>query len=183
MRDRRLAGLAVAQDQLALAAADGNQRIDDLQAGLQRHRDRRAVHDGRGGPFDGQAIRGVQGAAAVERPAERVDDAAQQGIAHRHVHHAAFAFDLVARVQVRMVAEQHDVDLVFVDVEGDAAQAAGKTDQFLEADAGQAADRGDARGDRGDRAHLARDQLRLEPLSRLAQAREGVIEDALQARG
>ena len=125
----------------------------------------------------------VQGAAAIERPTERVDDAAQQGIAHRHVHDAAFALDLVARVQVRMVAEQHDADLVFVDIEGDAAQAAGKPDQFLEADAGQAADLGDARGDRCDRAHLARDQLRHEPLSRLAHAREGLIEDALQARG
>ena len=36
-RDRGLAGLPVAQDQFALAAPDRNQRVDDLQPGLQRH--------------------------------------------------------------------------------------------------------------------------------------------------
>src|SRR5438046_5804981 len=35
-RDRGLAGTAVADDQLALAAADRNHRIDRLDAGLQR---------------------------------------------------------------------------------------------------------------------------------------------------
>ena len=53
--DGGFARLPVAQDQLALAAPDGNKRIDDLEAGLQRHGDGRAIHDGRGGAFDGQA--------------------------------------------------------------------------------------------------------------------------------
>ena len=35
-RDRGLAGLAVADDQLALAAADGGHGVDGLDAGLQR---------------------------------------------------------------------------------------------------------------------------------------------------
>src|ERR1700754_2698248 len=37
-RDRRLAGLAVADDQLALAAADRDHRVDRLEAGLHRLR-------------------------------------------------------------------------------------------------------------------------------------------------
>ena len=36
-RDGGLAGLPVAEDQFALAAADRNERIDDDEAGLQRH--------------------------------------------------------------------------------------------------------------------------------------------------
>ena len=36
MRDRGLAGLPVADDQLALAAADRNHRVDGFDAGLQR---------------------------------------------------------------------------------------------------------------------------------------------------
>ena len=36
-RDRGLAGLAVADDQLALAAADRDHRVDGLEAGLHRH--------------------------------------------------------------------------------------------------------------------------------------------------
>src|SRR5690606_23210229 len=44
-RDRRLAGLAVADDQLTLAAADRDHRVDRLDAGLQRLVDRLAGHD------------------------------------------------------------------------------------------------------------------------------------------
>ena len=46
-RDRGLAGLAVADDQLALAAADGGHRVDRLDAGLHRLLDRLALHDAR----------------------------------------------------------------------------------------------------------------------------------------
>src|ERR1035437_1323985 len=41
--------LAVADNQLTLASPNGNERIDDFEAGLKRHRDGRAVHDGWGG--------------------------------------------------------------------------------------------------------------------------------------
>ncbi len=57
-RDRGLARLPVADDQLALAAPDGDERIDDLDAGLQRYGDGRAIHDVRGRAFDGQARAG-----------------------------------------------------------------------------------------------------------------------------
>ncbi len=52
-RNGALAGLAVAENQLALAAPNGNERIDCLKAGLKRHSDGRAIHDGRGRAFDG----------------------------------------------------------------------------------------------------------------------------------
>src|SRR3712207_8746902 len=47
-RDRRLARLAVADDQLALAAADRDHRVDGLQAGLHRLDHRLALDDARG---------------------------------------------------------------------------------------------------------------------------------------
>ena len=56
-RDGGLAGLAVADDQLALAAADRNHRIDGLDAGLQRLLHRTAVHHARRDGFDRAAFR------------------------------------------------------------------------------------------------------------------------------
>ena len=47
-RDRRLAGLAVADDQLALAAADRDHRVDRLEAGLHRLLHRLALDDAGG---------------------------------------------------------------------------------------------------------------------------------------
>ncbi len=43
----------VADDELALAAADGNHRVDGLDAGMKRHVHRRAVHYAVGGALDG----------------------------------------------------------------------------------------------------------------------------------
>ncbi len=119
-RDGGLAGLAVADDQLALAAADRNERIDDDQAGLQRHGNESAVHDGWCGALDGQTLAGGDRTFAIERPAQRVDDATDQFIAHRNVHHATRALDLIARVQMLAFAEKHDADFVRIDVERDA---------------------------------------------------------------
>jgi hypothetical protein len=72
-RNGRLARLAVAENQLALAAPNGNQRIDDCETSLQRDSDWRAVHNGRGWAFDRQALAGGHWPAAIERPPERVD--------------------------------------------------------------------------------------------------------------
>ena len=95
-RNGGLARLAVAENQLALAAPNGNERIDDFEAGLERHRDGRAVHDGRGGAFDGQALAGGHRPLAIQWPAERVDDAPQQSIAHGHVHDLARTLDFIS---------------------------------------------------------------------------------------
>jgi hypothetical protein len=97
-----------------------------FEAGLERHGDGRAVHDGRGGAFDGQALAGGHRPVAIERPTERVDDASQQSVAHGHVHDPARALDFIARVQMPVFAEQHDADFVLVHVERDAEHAAGK---------------------------------------------------------
>jgi hypothetical protein len=81
-RNRRLARLAIAEHQLALAAPDWHQRIDDLQTRLERHGDRRPVHDGWIGPFDGPPVAGGHRPVTIERAAERIDDASQQSVAH-----------------------------------------------------------------------------------------------------
>ncbi len=128
----------------------------------------------------GRRLAGGHRPVAVEWPAERVDDASQQSVAHGHVHDPAGALDFIARVQMPVFAEQHDADLVLVHVERDAEHAAGKFHQLVKAHAGKAGDLGDARGDAGDRAHLARRQLRRKGFASLAQAGERVVEDTLQ---
>ena len=65
------------------------------------------------------------GAIAIERPAQWIDDASDQSVAHRHVHHMTPALDLIARMQLPVVAKQHDADFVFIDVECDAIHSPG----------------------------------------------------------
>ncbi len=79
-----------------------------------------------------------------------------------------------------VIAEQHDADFRRVDIEGDAEQAAGKRDQFLEADAGQAGNLGDPGGCADDPADFPGEQLGGEGLPCPAQAGKGPVDDGLQ---
>jgi len=118
--DGRLARLAVADDELALAAADGDHRVDGLDARLQRLLDPLALDHAGGLELDRAELLGLDGALVVERAAERVDDAADQGLAHRHLQHAPGALDEVALLDEGVLAEEHGADVVFFEVEGQA---------------------------------------------------------------
>src|SRR5262249_47286002 len=100
----RLAREAVADDQLALAAADGDHRVDRLDARLHRAVDALAGDDARGDALEGQGLGGLDRALAVDGLAERVDHAADELVAHRYLQEAAGRADLVALVQVTELA-------------------------------------------------------------------------------
>jgi hypothetical protein len=160
--------LSVTQNQLTLTASDGDKRINDFKAGLQRHTNGRAVHYRRRGTFDGQAPAGMHRPVTIKGPTERVDDASQQAVAHGHIHDPAGAFDFVASVQMPVFAQQHHADLFLVHVERDAKHIAWKFHQLINTHARQAGDPGDARGHAGDRAHLLHRQLRRVAFAPLA---------------
>ena len=124
MASARLAGLAVADDQLALAAADRHQAVDDLQAGLHRLVHALARDDAGRLDVDAAALGDVgDRTLAVDRVAERVDHAAQQAAADRHVDDLAQAADFVALADRLVLAEDHDADVVALEVERHALHA------------------------------------------------------------
>src|SRR5690606_40284815 len=90
------AGLAVADDQLALAAADRDQRIDGLEAGRHRLVNRLARQDARRLHVHAHAAVGLDWSLAVDRIAERVDDAAEQLLADWNLDDGARPLDGVA---------------------------------------------------------------------------------------
>jgi len=101
--DRGLACLAVAKNQFTLAAADGNERVDDLQTGLQRHGDWRPVHDLRSRSLDGQAVIRNQGSMAIKRQAKRIDDATSNPSPTTTSITRPVRVDFVARTQMCVV--------------------------------------------------------------------------------
>jgi hypothetical protein len=110
--DGGLAGLAVADDELALAAADRDQGVDRLEArghglvhGLARD-DARRLH------VHAAALGRGDRALAVDGVAERVDDAAEQALADRHVHDGAGALHGLAFGDLAVGAEHHDAHVV-----------------------------------------------------------------------
>jgi hypothetical protein len=153
-RDRGLAGLAVTDDELALATPDRGHGVDGLEAGLQRLVHRLALHDV--GACSSSARR--PSALISPRPSiglpERVDDAAEEGVADGHREDLAGALDLLALLDLGEVTEDDDADLVDVEVERDAQRAVLELEQLVGHRRGQTLDVGDAVAGVGDATDL-----------------------------
>ena len=128
--DRRLSGLAVADDELALPAPDGDQAVESLQAGLHRFVDRLARNDARRLHLDATAFGGLRRTLAVDRIAQPVDHAAQQVLPYRNVDDGLGALDRIAFADGAVLAEDDDAHVVVLEIEGHSLNAPGEFDHL-----------------------------------------------------
>src|SRR5581483_8023026 len=157
-----LARLAVTDDQLTLTAADRGHRVDGLVAGLHRLVHRLALHDRGGLQFQRAPAVGLDLAEAVDRVAERVDDAAEVALAHRDGEDLAGAGDRLTLLDAAELAEDDGTDLALLEVEGEAEGAVLELQQFVGHGRGKTLDLRDAVAGKGDRTDLlARGRVRL----------------------
>ncbi len=161
-RDGRLARGAVADDQFALAAADGDHRVNGHDARLHRLADAFALDDARRDVFDRVKLLALDRPLAVDGLADGVDHAAEQPLAHRHGEQAAGRADLGAFDDALVVAEQDRADLGFFEVEREAEHAVGELDGLVEHHVAQAFDAGHAVADLAHDADVALGRRGLE---------------------
>jgi hypothetical protein len=150
--DGGLAGLAVADDQLALATADRGHRVDRLDAGLQRLVHGLATHDA--GRLDLDAA--VDATEMSPLPSigwpSALTTRPSIAVADRHREDAAGGLDRLALFDRVGVAEHHGADRLLVEVEREADAAVFELEQLVDGAVGQAADAGDAVADLRDAA-------------------------------
>ena len=172
-RDGRLAGLAVADDQLALATADGDHRVDGQDAGLHGLVYRLAGNDAGSLELPRAHALGFDGALAVDRNAQRVDHAAQHLASRRDFHDTASRADLVVLLDCRDVTQEHGAHFVFLEVLGQAVDGLAALPREFQKFAGhgvlQAVDARNAVADLDDGADLARLDARVQGVKLLAQ--------------
>ena len=166
-RDGRLARLAVADNELALAAADRHHRVDGLEAGLDRLVDRLALDDARGDALDRVRLVAVDRALAVDRITECVDDAAQEAPPDRHFEDAARRLDRGAFRDVLVVTEDNSADGVLLEVEREAERVARELEHLTVGGVGQAVNADDTVGNGNYGADVARFRGRFEILDAL----------------
>ena len=158
--DGGLARLAVADDELALAAADGDHRVDGDDARLHGLVHRLAVDDAGSLELDGAHALGLDGALAVDRHAQRIHDAPEEALARRHLHDAAGRTDLVVLSNSGDIAHQDGADLFLFEVlrktvDGSAI-GADELQEFARHGTLQSIDAGDTVAHLDDRAHVHR---------------------------
>ena len=122
-RDGRLARAAVADDQLPLAAADRDHRVDRLETRLERLRHGLPLDHARSLELEGSPLGGLDRTLAVERVPERVDDAAEHSLADRDAHDLSGATDGLALLDELPLPEERNADVVLFQVERDADNA------------------------------------------------------------
>ena len=115
--DGGLAGLAVADDQLALTAADRGHRVDRLDAGLHRLVHGLAAHDAGRLDLDAAVDAADDLATTVDRLAECVDDSAEHRVADGHAEDAPGGLHRLAFLDAVGVAEDDGADRLFVEVQ------------------------------------------------------------------
>ena len=130
--DGRLARLAVADDQLALTAADRDHRIDGLQARLQGFAHRLAEDDARRLAFQRHLDRlPADGTLAVERIAQRRDHPAEQRLTHLDRSRMARPAHEVALLDQVRGSQQHGTDVILLEVHHHGLDAVLELEQFV----------------------------------------------------
>ncbi len=153
-RDRGLTDLAVTDNQLALASANRNHRIDTLQADLYRLINALAFNNARG-DFLYRLHRGrIDRAFAVDGITQRINHAAQQLRAHRYFEDSAGAARGHAFAEAKVVAEDNHTDRITLEVQRHSVQAVAQVNHFAVLGIGQSVNTNDAVGHRHDGAFV-----------------------------
>jgi len=129
-RDGSFAGLAVADDELPLSAPDRRHRVDRLDPGLQRFVNRFSRDDAGGLELDAAGFGGFDRRAAIDGIAERIDYPADQRLAYGNLDDAVRAPNNVTLAHVVGLAHHRDTDVVLLEIEHHARDAAGEFDKL-----------------------------------------------------
>ena len=154
-RDRRFAGRAVANDQLALAATDRDHRVDRHDAGLDRLANAPSLDDAGRDFFDRIKSVCLDRPFVIDRLTESVYDAPEKRFADRDLQKPAGRLHFISFRNLRRIAEQNDADLRFLEIEREAEVATRKLDHLVQHHLAQALDPGDAIAGFADHADVA----------------------------
>ena len=167
-RHSGLAGLAIANNQLALAAANRNHGVDGFDSRLHGFTHRLAFHHAGCDALNRAEFIGKDRPFAIRRAAQRVNHAAHHGLAHRHGHDPVGALDDVAFLDLRVIAQQHGAHLVFFQVQGQARHVVRQFQQLAGHDAIEAVNAGHAVTHGNHRSHFRHGDRAIEVLDLLA---------------
>ena len=152
--DGGLSRLAVTDDQLSLATANGEHGVDGQNARLQRLIHRLAVNDTRGRGLHRIVVLRRDLTGVVYGLAQRVDHTAQKALAHRRARHLSGAAHHTALHDLAVVAKDHAADLGFPQIQDHALQSAVKQQYLAVFRSGKPTDCGDPVAHRQHGAYL-----------------------------
>merc|ERR1712079_965693 len=141
--DGGFAGLPVANDQLTLATTDGHEAVHGLDAGLHGLLDRLPGDDAGGLQSHPVPLLTSNGALSVNGVAKSVNNTAEDLSADRDVHNGSSPLDNVSLLDELVVTEDHNTNIVGLQVESHPLQSGAELHHLLGLDVLEAIDTGD----------------------------------------
>src|SRR5262249_28286647 len=134
---------------------DRHHRVDGFVTGLHGLADRLTINHARRNAFDRRLPSAGDRAFAVDRLAERIDDAAEHCFSDRHFENAACGLDAVPFDDVLVLAQDDGADGILFQVQRKAEAAAGELEHFTVLRVREAVNAYDAVGYGNDGAYIA----------------------------
>ncbi len=151
---RRLARGPIADDEFPLPAPDGNHGVHRHNARLDRLAHGLALDDARGDFLHRVGRVALNRSFAVQGPAQGIDYAAQQALAHRHLQELARRPNLVAFLDLRIVAQDDGAYVGFLEIQRQPNDAFAEIEHLVQHRIGQTFNPRDAVADLADDADI-----------------------------
>jgi hypothetical protein len=180
--DCSLAGSTIADDQLALAAPDREQGVDDQNPRIHRFGHEIAFDNRRRRAFDRHFRFGLHRLVPVERPAERIDNAAEQARSDWDPHDLSCSGHARARLDGLALIEQHRADRVGIEGQHETHAPAIKPQKLVEAGVRQTGDESDPVADAFHATHRLGLRREIDAGDSLAAAREPRVGEGVRQR-
>ena len=142
--NRGFTRLAVTDDELSLPFADRHHGVDRLDPGLQRFIDRLAHQYAGRSIFNRAFLFGNNGTFAIDRLSECIDNTTDQSLANRYFYNFSGRFDNISFFDLSIRAQNDHTDIVFLQIERHAVDAAVKFEQLALHAVAQTIDSGNA---------------------------------------
>jgi len=129
--DGGFTGLSITDDQLSLASADWDQRVDSLETGLHWLVDRLSGDDTWGFDVDSSSLLGVDWAFAVDGVSEWVDNSTEELWADWDIDDSTSSSYNIALFDLSIVTEHDNTDVVWLQVQSHTLDTAVEFDHLL----------------------------------------------------
>ena len=127
---RCFTGLPVTDDQLPLAAANGNNGINGFESRLEWFMNGFPIDYSRGIVFNGTEFIGFDFTFSVNGLTKGIDNAANHGFSYRNFHNTTGPLDLVPFSDLRKLTKDNAANIIFLQVHGHTVNAPGEFQKF-----------------------------------------------------
>mmetsp|Transcript_17320 Transcript_17320/g.24659 ORF Transcript_17320/g.24659 Transcript_17320/m.24659 type:complete len:292 (+) Transcript_17320:580-1455(+) len=138
-----LSGLTITNDKLTLSKSNGDKGIYGLKAGKHGLGNGLTGDNSGGLNLSTRTSAGIKGSTSINGLTNSVDNTSKKLLTNRNIHNSSSTLDGVSLKNITIVTEDHNSDVVLLQVKGHTAETAGEDNHLSGLDIGKTVNTGD----------------------------------------